>query len=62
MTDLAKCSDHGYRIYADNFKFEEYGRPQTRHRVILVGFRNDYFKKNKVSYCKPDKAEKEKTL
>ena len=61
MTDLAKCSDHGYRIYADNFKFEEYGIPQTRHRVILVGFRNDYFKKNKVSYCKPDKTEKEKT-
>jgi DNA (cytosine-5)-methyltransferase 1 len=60
MADLAGCSDHGYRIYADNFKFEEYGIPQTRHRIILVGFRNDYFLKNKISYCKPEK-EKEKT-
>ena len=24
MSDLAKCSKHGYRIYADNYKFEEY--------------------------------------
>ena len=61
MSDLAKSSNHGYRIYADKFKFEEYGIPQTRHRVILVGFRNDYFLKNKISYCKPDKAEKQKT-
>ena len=61
MTDLAKCSDHGYRIYADKFKFEEYGIPQTRHRIILVGFRNDFFLKNKISYCRPDKVEQQKT-
>ena len=30
--------------------------------MILVGFRNDYFLKNKVSYCKPDKTEKIKTF
>ena len=30
MSDLAKCSDHGYRIYADKFKFEEYGIPQKQ--------------------------------
>ena len=43
MGDLANCSKHGYRIYADNYKFEEYGVPQSRHRIILVGFREDFF-------------------
>ena len=52
MGDLANCSKHGYRIYADNYKFEEYGIPQTRHRIILVGFREDYFRKNKINFEK----------
>ena len=55
MGDLANCSEHGYRIYADNYKFEEYGIPQTRHRIILVGFREDYFRKNKINFEKPEK-------
>lgn len=55
MGDLADCSKHGYRIYADNYKFEEYGIPQTRHRIILVGFREDYFRKNKINFEKPEK-------
>lgn len=31
----------GYRIYPNLYKFEEYGVPQARHRVIIVGIRND---------------------
>lgn len=31
----------GYRIYPHLYKFEEYGVPQARHRVIIVGIRND---------------------
>ena len=57
MGDLANCSKNGYRIYADNYKFEEYGVPQTRHRIILVGFREDYFIKNKINFEKPKKIE-----
>ena len=53
MKDLASSSKHGYHIYADKFKFEEYGVPQTRHRQILVGYRGDFFKKNNISYEKP---------
>ncbi|MDC0970619.1 DNA (cytosine-5-)-methyltransferase [Alphaproteobacteria bacterium] len=31
----------GYTITAHKYKFEEYGIPQARHRIIIVGFRND---------------------
>ena len=57
MGDLANCSKNGYRIYADNYKFEEYGVPQARHRIILVGFREDYFLKNKINFEKPKKID-----
>ena len=36
--DMIAC---GYRIYPNLYKFEEYGIPQSRHRVIIVGIRND---------------------
>ena len=31
----------GYRIYPNMYKFEEYGVPQARHRMIIVGIRED---------------------
>lgn len=31
----------GYRIYPNLYKFEEYGIPQARHRIIIVGIRED---------------------
>lgn len=31
----------GYRIYPHLYKFEEYGVPQARHRVMIVGIRDD---------------------
>ena len=31
----------GYRIYPHLYRFEEYGIPQTRHRIIIVGVRED---------------------
>lgn len=38
---LSGFSDAGYKIFPHLYKFEEYGVPQTRHRIIIVGIRND---------------------
>ncbi|PIQ69680.1 MAG: DNA (cytosine-5-)-methyltransferase [Candidatus Tagabacteria bacterium CG_4_10_14_0_2_um_filter_40_13] len=31
----------GYRVTAHLYKFEEYGVPQARHRIVMVGIRKD---------------------
>jgi DNA (cytosine-5)-methyltransferase 1 len=33
--------DAGYRIYPHYYKFEQYGVPQARHRMIVIGIRSD---------------------
>lgn len=45
----------GYRIYPNLYKFEEYGIPQARHRVIIVGIRKDLPYEFKVPSTKPYK-------
>lgn len=38
LHDLKGC---GYKVFPHLYKFEEYGIPQARHRIIIVGIRND---------------------
>ncbi len=38
---LDELKRSGYRIYPHLYKFEEYGVPQARHRVIIIGIRED---------------------
>lgn len=38
---LRDMQDSGYRLVTHLYKAEEYGVPQTRHRVIIVGIRDD---------------------
>lgn len=33
--------DAGYKIYPNLYKFEDYGIPQARHRMIIIGIQND---------------------
>lgn len=38
---LKELGEAGYRIVPNLYRFEEYGVPQARHRIIIVGIRED---------------------
>lgn len=42
---LEEFQASGYHITPNLYKFEEYGVPQARHRIIIVGIRNDLYNK-----------------
>lgn len=48
LENVGKEEFGGYDIVPHLYKFEEYGVPQARHRVIIVGIRRDLNKKFKV--------------
>ncbi len=50
---LKELRDAGYTITPHLYKFEEYGVPQARHRIIIVGIRNDLNLKFKVPSSAP---------
>lgn len=41
LHDLNHAGLYGYNLTVHLYKFEDYGIPQTRHRIIIVGFRGD---------------------
>lgn len=43
----------GYKIYPNLYKFEEYGVPQARHRMIIVGIRKDLPYEFKIPSTEP---------
>lgn len=45
----------GYKIYPNLYRFEEYGVPQARHRMIIVGIRKDIPFEYKVPSTEPYK-------
>ncbi|MBS4220068.1 DNA cytosine methyltransferase [Bacillus sp. FJAT-49711] len=42
---LTELEEAGYKLTPHLYKFEEYGVPQARHRIIIVGIRNDLYEK-----------------
>lgn len=38
---LKDMEDAGYRVVPNLYRFEDYGVPQARHRIIIVGIRSD---------------------
>jgi DNA (cytosine-5)-methyltransferase 1 len=42
LRDLANAGKHGgYNLVPHLYKFEDYGLPQARHRILIVGIRKD---------------------
>ena len=41
QTIIDELTDTGYNVVANLYKFENYEVPQARHRIIIVGIRND---------------------
>jgi DNA (cytosine-5)-methyltransferase 1 len=52
-TILQDMRDAGYKLVVNLYKAEEYGVPQTRHRVIIVGIRKDL----DITFHVPDPAQ-----
>lgn len=50
---LKELKDAGYTVTPHLYKFEEYGIPQARHRIIIVGIKNSLGIKFKVPSPKP---------
>lgn len=48
LSNAGKEKFGGYNIVPHLYKFQEYGVPQSRHRVIIVGIRKDLNKQFKV--------------
>ncbi len=52
LDELRNAGINGYKITPHLYKFEEYGIPQARHRIIIIGIRNDI----NVTYKVPSPA------
>lgn len=52
---LAEMRAAGYKLVPHLYKFEEYGIPQARHRVIIIGIRDDLNVEFKVPSPEPYK-------
>ena len=52
---LEELRNAGYKITPHLYKFEEYGIPQARHRIIIVGIKNDINLEYKVPSPAPYK-------
>ncbi|ACK70679.1 DNA-cytosine methyltransferase [Gloeothece citriformis PCC 7424] len=49
IEDFKYCGKFGYNIYADIYNFADYGTPQLRERVLIIGIRQDI----SYQYIKP---------
>lgn len=53
IKDLSEAGEYGYELTPHLYKFEQYGVPQMRHRIIIVGIRKDEVKRLGRSFKVP---------
>ncbi|TPW76570.1 DNA cytosine methyltransferase [Schumannella soli] len=41
LDELSAAGEHGYKLYPHLYSFDQYGVPQRRRRIIVVGIRGD---------------------
>jgi len=49
LSALANAGRYGYMLTPNLYRFEQYGIPQSRHRIVIVGIRGDLGK----TFCVP---------
>lgn len=52
----------GYSIHVSIMNTSDYGVPQTRRRVFVVGFKDDHYGKDNIKFNFPNKIELKKTV
>ena len=55
---LQEMNKEGYSVYPHLYKFEEYGVPQARHRIIIIGIHKDLDVIYKVPSTEPYKLKR----
>jgi DNA (cytosine-5)-methyltransferase 1 len=55
---LKEMYGEGYSVYPHLYKFEEYGVPQSRHRIIIIGIRKDQNVIYRIPSTKPYEKKK----
>ena len=58
---LSSLRNAGYDVFPHIYRFEDYGVPQARHRVIIVGFRKD-LEIREFKHPEPTHANQPKTV
>jgi DNA (cytosine-5)-methyltransferase 1 len=54
IKDLSNAGNYGgYELTPHLYKFEQYGVPQMRHRIIIVGLRKDIVEKEEIKFKIP---------
>lgn len=53
ISDLSNAGEYGYELTTHLYKFEQYGVPQSRHRIIIVGIRKDIYDNEGIRFKVP---------
>lgn len=53
ILEALQSAGDGYEIVPHLYKFEEYGLPQARHRIIIVGISRKYIREHNVHFKVP---------